>query len=96
MKIKPVSDYILIEPKTTKESTTPSGIVLPDSAKEKPQEGKVLAVGPGRRDPEGRMVKMEIKTGDLVYYKKWGGTEIKLDNKELILVKEEDILAIIE
>jgi len=96
MKVKPLSDYILIEPKTQKDSTTPSGIVLPDTAKEKPQEGKVIAVGPGRYDDKGNLIKMSVKTGDIVYYKKWGGNEIKLDNKEYLLVKEEDILAIIE
>ena len=96
MKIKPLADYILVEPKTTKESTTPSGIVLPDTAKEKPQEGKVVAVGPGRKDDQGKQIKMDVKVGDLVYYKKWGGNEIKIDSKELMLIKEEDVLAIIE
>ncbi len=96
MKVKPLADYILIEPKSSKDTTTPSGIVLPDTAKEKPQEGKVLATGPGRKDDEGKYVKMEVKAGDVIYYKKWGGNEIKVDNKELIIIKEEDVLAVIE
>lgn len=96
MKVKPLADYILIEPKSSKDTTTPSGIVLPDTAKEKPQEGKVLATGPGRKDDEGKLIKMEVKAGDVIYYKKWGGNEIKVDNKELIIIKEEDVLAIIE
>lgn len=95
-KVKPLSDYVLIEPKTQKDMTTPSGIVLPDSAKEKPQEGKVIAVGFGRKDDEGKVIKMDVKVGDTVMYKKWGGNEIKIENKEYLLVKEEDILAIIE
>ncbi|MEK7595289.1 MAG: co-chaperone GroES [Patescibacteria group bacterium] len=96
MKVKPLSDYILIEPETTKDTTTPSGIVLPDSAKEKPQKGKVIAVGSGRKDDKGVVIKLEVKVGDTVYYKKWGGNEIKLDNKEYLLVKEKDILAVID
>ncbi len=96
MKVKPLADYILIEPKSSKDTTTPSGIVLPDTAKEKPQEGKVLATGPGRKDDEGKLIKMEVKPGDVIYYKKWGGNEIKVDNKELIIIKEEDVLAVIE
>lgn len=94
-KIKPLSDYVLIEP-LQKETTLPSGIVIPDTAKEKPQEGKVLATGPGRINPEGKTVDMSIKVGDVVMYKKWGGTEIKVSGKELLLVKEEDILAVVE
>lgn len=94
-KIKPLSDYVLIEP-LQKETTLPSGIVIPDTAKEKPQEGKVLATGPGRVSTEGKTVDMSIKVGDVVMYKKWGGTEIKVSGKELLLVKEEDILAVVE
>lgn len=96
MKVKPLSDYILVEPKTTKDTTTASGIVLPDSSKEKPSQGKVIAVGAGKKDDKGALIKPEVKVGDTVYYKKWGGNEIKLDNKEYMLIKEEDILAVIE
>ena len=93
MTIKPLADYILIEP-LEKEQTTPSGIVIPDTAKEKPQEGKVVAVGPGRLE-EGKRIKLEVKKGDTVIYKKWGGNEVKVDGKEMLLVREEDVLAII-
>lgn len=94
-KIKPLSDYLLVEP-LERETKLPSGIVIPDTAKEKPQEGRVLAVGPGRRDEKGDVVPMSVKAGSIVMYKKWGGTEIKIEGKELLLVKEEDVLALIE
>lgn len=93
--IKPLFDYLLIEPMEN-ETTLPSGIVIPDSAKEKPQEGKVLAAGGGRKDDDGKRIPMEVKVGDVVMYKKWGGTEIKVEGKDMLLVKEEDILAIVE
>jgi chaperonin GroES len=94
-KIKPLSDYLLIEP-LQKESTTASGIVIPDTVKEKPQEGRVVAAGSGKKNEKGEVVPMDVKVGDIVVYKKWGGTEIKVDNKELLLVKEEDILAVVK
>ena len=94
-KIKPLSDYLLIEP-LSRETTLPSGIVIPDTAKEKPQEGKVVAVGSGKRDEAGNRIPMEVKVSDTVMYKKWGGTEIKVEGKEVLLVREEDILAVIE
>ncbi|HOD01231.1 MAG TPA: co-chaperone GroES [bacterium] len=94
-KIKPLFDYLLIEP-LEGETKLPSGIVIPDTAKEKPQEGKVLAVGPGRRDEKGDIIPMSVKAGSTVMYKKWGGTEIKIEGKELLLVKEEDVVALIE
>lgn len=93
-KIRPLADYVLIEP-LEKETTLPSGIVIPDSAKEKPQEGKIIASGPGKR-VDGVLMPMEVKVGDIVMYKKWGGTEIKVEGKEHLLVKEEDVLAIVE
>ena len=93
--IKPLSDNLLIEP-LEKETTTPSGIVIPDTAKEKPQEGRVVAAGPGKLDKKGERVAMEVKVGDVVMYKKWGGTEIKVQGKDMLLVKEEDVLAIVE
>lgn len=94
-KIKPLSDYLLIEP-LEKETVLPSGIVVPDTAKDKPSEGKVLATGPGKRDGKGNIIPVEVKAGFVVMYKKWGGTEIKAEGKELLLVKEEDVIAIIE
>ncbi|MBN1162885.1 co-chaperone GroES [Patescibacteria group bacterium] len=93
--IKPLADYVLIEP-VEKETTTPSGIVIPDTVKEKPQEGRVVAVGPGRLNEKGERVTMEVKVKDVVMYKKWGGTEIKVEGKDILLVKEEDILAIVK
>ncbi|MFC1625187.1 co-chaperone GroES [Patescibacteria group bacterium] len=94
-KLKPLSDNILIEPLEA-ETKLPSGIVIPDSAKEKPQEGKVIAVGSGKRDEKGNVIPMNIKVGDKVMFKKWGGTEVKFDGKDMLLVKEEDVLAVIE
>lgn len=94
-KIKPLFDYLLVEP-MQKDTTLPSGIVIPDTAKEKPLEGRVISVGSGKRDDSGNRIPMEIKAGDVVMYKKWGGTEIKLDGKDMLLIKEEDILAIVE
>ncbi len=93
IKIKPLSDNILIQPLAEKK--TPSGIVIPETAKEKPQEGKVVAVGPGRYE-DGELIKPEVKKGDKVIYKKWGGNEIKIEGKEYLIVKSEDILAVLE
>lgn len=94
--IKPLYDYLLIEP-VEQETTTASGIVIPDTAtKEKPQKGTVIAAGKGRLDDSGNLIAMEVKVGDVVMYKKWGGTEVKIDNKEYLMVKEEDIIAIYE
>ncbi len=94
-KITPLSDYLLVEP-VKKETTLPSGIIIPDTAKEKPQEGKVIAAGKGRKNDKGELMPMDVKVGDVVMYKKWGGTDIKFEGKELLLVKEEDVLAIVE
>ena len=94
-KIKPLSDYLLIEP-LEKETVLPSGIVVPDTAKDKPSEGKVLAVGSGKKDEKGNLIPVQVSVGSVVMYKKWGGTEIKAEGKELLLVKEEDVLAVIE
>lgn len=93
--IKPLADYILVEP-AEKETTLPSGIVLPDTSKEKPQEGKVLAVGPGKRNEDGETIPLSVKVGDTVIYKKWGGTDIKIEGKDYLLIREEDLLAIVE
>lgn len=95
LKVKPLADYLLIEP-AEKETTLPSGIVLPDTSKEKPQEGKVLSKGPGKTDDNGKLVPISIDINSRVIYKKWGGTEIKVGGKDYLLVKEEDILAVIE
>lgn len=94
MRIKPLGEQVLIEPSAEEEKTA-SGIILPDSAKEKPQEGKVVAVGSGKVI-DGKKVALDVKEGDKVVYGKYSGDEIKIDGKEYKIMKEEDILAIIE
>lgn len=94
-KLKPLGDKILIE-KSPEETRTKSGIVLPDNAKEKPQTGKVIAVGTGKVLENGTKVAPEVKAGDVVYYSKYSGSEVKLDDKEYIILSESDILAIIQ
>jgi len=91
-KIEPLGDRVVIKP-TPKEEVSKGGIVLPDTAKEKPQEGKIIAVGPGRLTEEGKRIDMEVKKGDKVIYSKYAGTEFKLDNEELVIMREGDILA---
>lgn len=96
MKIKPLSDHILIEP-IKEEDKTKSGILLPETAeKEKPEQGKVIAVGPGKKTDEGKVIPIEVKVGDVVLFTKYGPNEVKVDDKEYLIAKEEDILAIIE
>lgn len=92
---KPLGSRVLIEP-TEQEEMTASGIILPETAKEKPQQGKVLAVGAGRRDDDGKLVPMDVKAGDKVLFAKYAGTEVKMDGKKLLILKESDILGIIE
>ena len=94
MAYKPLGDRLLVKPKESEEKTK-SGIVLPDSAKEKPQEGEVVAVGTGAKDEKGNKIKMEVKAGDTVLYSKYGGTEVKIDGVEHLIIKESDILAIV-
>jgi chaperonin GroES len=91
-KIEPLGDRVVIKP-TPKEEVSKGGIVLPDTAKEKPQEGKIIAVGPGRLSEDGKRIAMEVKKGDKVIYSKYAGTEFKLDNEELVIMREGDILA---
>ncbi len=96
MKIKPLSDHILIEP-IKKEEITKTGILLPETAeKERPEQGKVIAVGIGKRTEEGNIIPSEVKEGDIVLFTKYGPNEIKVDDKEYLIAKEEDILAILE
>jgi len=92
--LKPLGDRVIVQPKA-KEEVTKSGIVLPDSATEKPQEGSVLAVGPGRVLDNGKRVEMEVKTGDSVLFAKYAGTEVKLDGEEYLVIRESDLLAIV-
>lgn len=91
-KIKPLGDKVLVQPNTSTEKTA-GGIVLPDSAKERPQEGKVIAVGPGRVLDNGTKVEINVKEGDTVIYSKYGGTEIKLDGQEYLILDESSLLA---
>jgi len=92
--IKPLEDRILVQPLEA-EQTTKSGLVIPDTAKEKPQEGRVLAVGPGRFDDNGNRVPLDVKVGDKVIFSKYGGTEVKYDGQDLLLLNARDILAVV-
>jgi chaperonin GroES len=92
--LKPLGDRVVVEP-IEREQTTASGIILPETAKEKPQEGKVLAIGPGRRDDAGKRIEMDVSVDDNVLFAKYAGTEVKLDDKKLLILKESDILAIV-
>ena len=91
-KLQPLADRLVVKP-VQKEEMTKSGIFLPDTAKEKPQEGEVIAVGPGRVTDEGKRIAMDLKVGDRVIYSKYGGSEIKIDDVEMIILRESDILA---
>jgi chaperonin GroES len=93
MNIKPLADRVVVEP-IEQEEVTAGGIILPETAKEKPQQGKIVAAGPGRIDEKGKRVDMEVKVGDKVLYAKYSGTEIKLDGKKLLILRESDILAV--
>ena len=95
MKIKPLGDRVLIKPSEEKEKTK-GGIVLPDTAKEKPQEGEIVAVGEGRRTEDGKTIPLTLKVGDRVLYGKYSGTEITVDGEEYLIMREENVLAIIE
>ena len=92
--VKPIADRVLVEPSAA-ETTTASGIIIPDSAQEKPSEGEVIAVGPGGRDENGKLTPMDIKSGDRVLFGKWSGTEVKLDGEDLLIMKESDIMGVI-
>lgn len=94
-KLRPLGDRVVIKP-ASREETTKSGIVLPDTSKEKPQRGTIIAVGEGRRDDDGDRIKMDVKVGDAVLFAKYAGTEFKLDDEELLILAEKDILAIVD
>ena len=94
-KLRPLGDRVVIQP-TAREEMTKSGIVLPDTAKEKPQKGKILAVGPGRILDDGKRESIDVKKGDSVLYAKYAGTEFKIDDEELLIVSQKDILAVVE
>lgn len=94
LSLKPLGNRVVVEP-MEQEEVTPGGIVLPETAKEKPQKGTILSTGPGERDEDGKRIPMDVKEGDTVLFAKYAGTEIKLNNKKLLILKESDILAIL-
>ncbi len=95
MKVKPLHDRVLVR-RLEHEEKTAGGIIIPDTAKEKPQQGKIIAVGSGARDESGKIIALDVKVGDVVLFAKWGGTEVKIEGEDLIVMKESDIIAIIE
>ncbi len=92
VKLQPLADRVVVRP-IEREKQTKTGIYLPDTAKEKPQEGEVIAVGPGRKSEDGKVIAMDVKLGDIVIYAKYGGTEIRIDDEDLMILRESDILA---
>jgi chaperonin GroES len=96
MKIRPLGDRVLVEPKADQDEVKKGGIIIPDTAKEKPQEGKVIAVGEGKLDDNGKKIPMHVKKGDKVLMPKYGGSEVKINDKEYSLIKEDDILGVID
>ena len=95
MKFRPLHDRIVIR-RIDEEEKTKGGIIIPDTAKEKPQEGEVIAVGPGARDESGKLVPLDVKAGDRVLFGKWSGTEVKIDGEDLLIMKESDVMGVIE
>jgi len=95
MHFRPLHDRVVVR-RLEQEEKTAGGIIIPDTAKEKPQEGEVIAAGPGARDESGKLVPLDVKAGDRVLFGKWSGTEVKLDGEELIIMKESDIMGIVE
>ena len=94
MKFRPLHDRVLVESLESEEKTA-GGIIIPDTAKEKPQEGKVIAVGPGSKSEDGKITPMDVKVGDHILFGKWSGTEVKIDGKEYSIMKESDIMGVI-
>src|SRR5690349_13301203 len=95
MKFRPLHDRVVVR-RLEGEEKTKGGIIIPDTAKEKPQEGEVVAVGPGARDDSGKLIPIDVKPGDRILFGKWSGTEVKLDGEDLLIMKESDILGVIE
>ena len=93
--LKPLGDRLVVEPQQ-REQTTVSGLVLPETAAEKPQQGEVVAAGPGRRDDDGKRIPLDVSVGDIVLYAKYGGTEVKINDQKLLILKETDVLAIVD
>ncbi|MDA7981224.1 MAG: co-chaperone GroES [Alphaproteobacteria bacterium] len=95
MKFRPLHDRVLVR-RTDEDERSPGGIIIPDTAKEKPQQGKILAVGPGGRDENGKLTPLDVKVGDSVLFGKWSGTEVKVQGEELLIMKESDIMGVID
>jgi chaperonin GroES len=95
MKFRPLHDRVVVR-RVESEEKTAGGIIIPDTAKEKPQEGEVIAVGPGGRDENGKLIPIDIKVGDRILFGKWSGTEVKIDGEELLIMKESDVMGIVE
>ena len=95
MSFRPLGDRVLVR-RVEEEAKTKGGIIIPDTAKEKPQEGEVVAVGPGARDEDGKRIPMDVKAGDRILFGKWSGTEVKIDGEDLIIMKESDVLGIVD
>jgi chaperonin GroES len=95
MKFRPLHDRVVVR-RVESEEKTAGGIIIPDTAKEKPQEGEIVAVGPGARDEAGKLVPLDVKAGDRILFGKWSGTEVKIDGEELLIMKESDVMGIIE
>jgi chaperonin GroES len=95
MKFRPLHDRVLVR-RVDAEERTKGGIIIPDTAKEKPQEGEIVAVGPGGRDEAGKLIPIDLKAGDRVLFGKWSGTEVKIDGEDLLIMKESDIMGVIE
>ena len=95
MKFRPLHDRVVVR-RIDAEEKTAGGIIIPDTAKEKPQQGEVLAVGPGKRDETGKLVALDLKEGDQIMFGKWSGTEVKIDGEDLLIMKEDDIMGVVE
>jgi chaperonin GroES len=95
MKFRPLHDRVVVR-RVESEEKTSGGIIIPDTAKEKPQEGEIIAVGPGSRDESGKLVPLDVKSGDRILFGKWSGTEVKIDGEDLLIMKESDVMGIIE
>jgi len=95
MKFRPLHDRVVVR-RIDAEEKTAGGIIIPDTAKEKPQQGEVLAVGPGKRDETGKLVALDVKAGDQILFGKWSGTEVKVDGEDLLIMKEDDIMGVVE
>ena len=95
MKFRPLHDRVVVR-RLAQEEKSAGGIIIPDTAKEKPQEGEIIAAGPGARDESGKLVPLDVKAGDRVLFGKWSGTEVKIDGEELLIMKESDIMGVVE